>query len=245
MDLIKSDIQQRYDRIAEVELRGEGAYEVVGPAKAYFRSRKLQAALELGQFPPGSHLLEIGCSVGQFTLPLTRLGYRVTGIDLSRNSVEVAKQRAQQEGLLGVSFFVDDAESLRLFPADAFDGVVSFSTLRYLPRLDQSLKNIRRVLKAESRLVADFPNRWCPWFYLKPWVGSEPHPHDHWFTRSQLLSLLSQAGFRNGRARGLLFTPTVAPGPWLWLFKGIDRVAEPMPGIQNLAGLWMVSAEKP
>ncbi len=242
---IKAEIQRRYDRFSEREFRGQGTYEEVSPAKAYFRSRKLQAALELGAFPPGSHLLEIGCSVGQFSLPLARRGYRMTGIDLSPHSVEVAKRRARQEGLDRASFFIDDAESLDLFPSNAFDGAVSFSTFRYLPRVDRALRSARRVLKPGGRLVADFPNRWCPWFYLKQVLGSEPHPHDHWFTEPQLLSLLAQSGFQNSRARSFLFTPTVAPASWLWLFKGIDRIAEPIPGIRRMAGIWIVSAEKP
>lgn len=243
-DEAKAGIQARYDRRAEAELSGVGLFEPVNRAKAYFRGRKLHAALALGRFLAGGRLLEIGCSVGQLTVPLAAHDYQVCGVDLSPASVEVARRRAEAQGVTGVTFVTGDAEDLSQFPDGRFDGVVSFSTLRYVANLPRALLEIHRVLKPGGTAVVDFPNRWCPWFYLKPWLGSERHPHDHWFAETALQRLFVQTGFHDIRIRSLLFTPTVAPARLVPLFRGFDWIGEHTPGLKRLAGILMVAAGK-
>lgn len=240
----KAQVQARYDRRARTQLDGAGAFEPVSPAKAYFRARKLSTALAINRFPAGGTILEIGCSIGQFTVPLTRAGYQVCGMDLSPNSIELARRQVVAQGVTAARFVVGDAEDLSQFSDRQFDGVLSFSTLRYVEQLSRALREIYRVLKLGGTVVLDFPNRWCPWFYLKSWLGSEAHPSDHWFARTTLQRLFTEAGFRDVRIKPLLFTPTVASARLLPLFRGVDWIGERTPGLRSLAGILMVTAEK-
>lgn len=245
MEKNKLQVQQRYDEHASGEITGKGLFEVATPAKSYFRARKLSVALELGRFCRGSRLLEIGCSVGQYTFPLIQQGYRVEGVDLSPQSVAVARQRVLQRGLPEAQFHVGDAENLDRFGADSFDGAVSFSTLRYLSDLPKGLLEIRRVLKPGGRVIADFPNRWCPWFYVKQWLGSDAHPNDHWFSKPELRRLFERAGFRHIEIRNILFTPTVAPERLLPFFRRVDSIGERLFPLRPFAGILMIAANKP
>ena len=44
-------------------------------------------------------ILDIGCGPGFFTINLSKLGHDVTGIDISREMVMVAKENAEEQGL--------------------------------------------------------------------------------------------------------------------------------------------------
>jgi 2-polyprenyl-3-methyl-5-hydroxy-6-metoxy-1,4-benzoquinol methylase len=51
-------------------------------------------AVEISRLiPPGSTILEIGCNDGILLSPLSKLGFKVQGIDMSKNIVEIAKDK--------------------------------------------------------------------------------------------------------------------------------------------------------
>ena len=50
---------------------------------------------------PGAHFLDVACGSGQLALIAAREGLEVTGVDIARNLVERARERAQAEGLSG------------------------------------------------------------------------------------------------------------------------------------------------
>ncbi len=55
---------------------------------------------------PG-RLLDMGCGRGRHAIPFAKRGYDVTGVDLSKRSIESARQRARKEGV-DISFLVAD-----------------------------------------------------------------------------------------------------------------------------------------
>lgn len=253
--VIKKEIQAQYDdlgertrkRVAEIQdpTRLWRLVEGDRPALAYFRKRKIEAALELGSFPQRSALVEVGCGTGDYSLLLARAGYRMTGVDLSSKSVEAARAKASILGVSGASFVVSDAEALNEIPADSADGVVSFSALRYVPDVRQAFLAIRRVLKANGAAVVDFPNRFCPWFrLLKTHFGVEHHIHDQHYSTREIVTLMREAGLVDVTARRILFTTYVLPAGLLPLFRVIDWVGERTPGISQTAGIIMVKGRK-
>lgn len=69
--------------------------------------------------PPKAHILDIGCGTGRHSIELTKRGYQVTAIDISRRMLAEAERRAQQEGV-NVEWIRSDAaqfRSTRLFDA--------------------------------------------------------------------------------------------------------------------------------
>ena len=52
-----------------------------------------------GKIPPGSDVLEIAPGPGYFAIELARLGdYQLTGLDISKSFVEIARKNAGQAG---------------------------------------------------------------------------------------------------------------------------------------------------
>ena len=253
---IKQAMQDRYDGFAErvakevetIESAAElwRVAEGARPALAYFRRRKLETALRLGRFRPGSAILDVGCATGDYTFLLARMGFRMTGADLSPKSTETAKTKADRLGIRDIRFVTSDAERLAEFPDQAFDGAVSFSALRYVPNLEQALAAIHRVLKPGAAAVLDFPNRYCPWFtLLKNRLGVETHFHDHQYSRSEISRMFTRVGFASVETRVILFTSYLTPAPLLPAFQLVDVIAERIPGLNQTAAIIMAKGVKP
>ncbi|MBE5793564.1 MAG: class I SAM-dependent methyltransferase [Clostridiales bacterium] len=56
---------------------------------------------------------ECACGTGSLTIPLARLGYQMTGVDLSQDMLFEASQKARKEGV-GIPFVKQDMRQLRL-----------------------------------------------------------------------------------------------------------------------------------
>lgn len=117
-----------------------------------------QLALQGGA--PGA-LLELGCGTGRHAIELGRLGYRVTGVDLSSGMVEQAAARAaalSENERRNLSFRVGDVRSVRV--EGKFDTVVSlFHVMSYQTTDDDlraAFKTVAHHLKPGGLFLFDF-----------------------------------------------------------------------------------------
>lgn len=91
----------------------------------------------------GDSLLDLQCSIGTRTLSWARAGATVTGVDISGESVRVARELAAAAGLADDATFVranvyDLPEAIPEPPDGGYDTVVSnFGVLCWLPDLDR------------------------------------------------------------------------------------------------------------
>jgi len=100
-----------------------------------------------------STVLDVGTGTGRAAIALARRGARVTGVDASREMLDVAERRAHEAGV-AVAFLRGDAHALD-FPDRTFDAVVCLRVLMHTPDWRQSLAELCRV--ASGRIVFDYP----------------------------------------------------------------------------------------
>jgi SAM-dependent methyltransferase len=211
-------------------------------ASHYFLDRKVETALAMAGAGREARVLEVGCSFGHQTFLLAPRFAHVTAVDLSPESIALARRRAERWKVPNVRFDVADAESLTGLADASFDLVMSFSTLRFCPSPARALREFRRVTRSGGRLVADFPNADCPWYGpVKRSLGITPHIHDRLFRASEVHELLKEAGWSDVRTRNILFTSKRVPETWLPVFRWIDRIGERLPGVRGWAGIVMAS----
>jgi SAM-dependent methyltransferase len=92
---------------------------------------------------PGAQFLDVGCGSGQLALIAARDGLKVTGVDIARNLVERAQERALAENL-SARFEEADAEALP-FEDSSFDIVASLVGAMFAPRPESVAEELLRV----------------------------------------------------------------------------------------------------
>lgn len=96
-------------------------------------------------------VLDIGCGTGFFSGLLARMGYQVTGIDLTAEMIAQARAFAEAEGF-DATFAVGDAEALA-FDAETFDVVIARNVTWTLPHVEQAYAEWLRVLRPGGLLL--------------------------------------------------------------------------------------------
>ena len=99
----------------------------------------------------GKRVLEVGFGTGTDLLQFARAGARVTGLDLTPRSIEIARQRFAIYGLQG-EFLIGDGEQLS-FPDESFDVVYSFGVLHHTPDTAGAVKEVHRVLRKGGEAI--------------------------------------------------------------------------------------------
>jgi len=111
--------------------------------------------LLLPHLPEQAKVLDLCCGTGQIMQKLLAKGFRVTGLDLSENMLEFAKQNASSG-----NFVVDDARSFSV--SSTFQGVYStHSSLNHIlnfHELTNVFQNVYNALVENGIFVFDMPS---------------------------------------------------------------------------------------
>jgi len=102
-------------------------------------------------------VLDVGCGGGLACEMLTQSGANVSGIDLSENSIKVAKEHASQSQL-EIDYRQGFAENLP-FESNTFDVVLCFDVLEHVSSLKSVISEIDRVLSKGGIFLFDTINR--------------------------------------------------------------------------------------
>jgi ubiquinone/menaquinone biosynthesis C-methylase UbiE len=161
----------------------------------------------LGRLPrlaAGSRVLDVGAGIGTFlALARDQAGWVASGTEISRQAVQLARQRH------GLELLVGQFEEMSL-PAATFNLITLWHVLEHVPSPTRLLQACHRVLVPGGWLVIAVPNdeapRWrlehlkarlrgrIPARYQPLSPGAEIHLSH--FSRTVLAQLLSRQGFR-------------------------------------------------
>ena len=112
-------------------------------------------------------IIDIGCGTGRHAIELAKRGYNVTGVDLSENQINRAKEKAQEAGV-EINFQTQDARNL---PFDGqFDLAImlcegGFSLMETDEMNFEILKNATKALKGKGKLIFTALNGLFPLFH--------------------------------------------------------------------------------
>jgi 2-polyprenyl-3-methyl-5-hydroxy-6-metoxy-1,4-benzoquinol methylase len=110
----------------------------------------------------GKKVLEIGCGIGTGSIDFAKHGAQVTAVDLSENSLNLARKRAQVFGLEDrIRFVQADAERLSEFVApEPFDLIYSFGVIHHTPHPELVMAQLPKYFKPDTTVKIMVYNRW-------------------------------------------------------------------------------------
>jgi ubiquinone/menaquinone biosynthesis C-methylase UbiE len=104
------------------------------------------------QIPAGASVLEVAPGPGYFAIELAKLGaYHITGLDISRTLVEIARAKAAEAGV-NIDFRQGDAAHMPL-AAESFDFLLCRAAFKNFTEPLPALKEMYRVLKPGGRAL--------------------------------------------------------------------------------------------
>ena len=109
--------------------------------------RRFQEAVRAisGHLRPGSRVLEIAPGPGYLAVELAKAGYSVTGLDISRSFVDIARQNAVKAGVV-IDFRVGNASAMP-FAAESFDFLVCMAAFKNFTDPLGAINEMYRVLE--------------------------------------------------------------------------------------------------
>ena len=169
----------------------EESYDKMGEQYHNFRDNE-KFKNELEKFtellPSLGRILDAGSGVGipvsQF---LVKKGFRVTGVDISKKMIDLAKENVSEAVFHQRNILELD------FPNDSFDGIICVYTLWHIPRANHSsiIGNFHRMLKDNGILVLNtgtYESEGMSEFFGEPMLWSTNNP-------KKTLAFVKEMGF--------------------------------------------------
>ncbi|MBK5113971.1 MAG: methyltransferase domain-containing protein [Candidatus Heimdallarchaeota archaeon] len=141
------------------------------------------------RLPVGARVLDAGCGAGEPTTRLLSEKFKVTGVDISKKQIEIAR-----ENLPFCEFIWQDMTTLT-FPDDYFDGLISFYAIPHIPREEHKglLENLYRMLKSNGIALLCFGTSDDPGTVVDDFFGVKMYWSS--FDAGTNIEMLKEVGF--------------------------------------------------
>ena len=100
----------------------------------------IQNLISFLELPINSSILDLACGKGRHSVTLNKLGYNVTGVDLSESSIKEAKKFSKE----GLNFAVQDMREP--IPSKKFNAVFNlFTSFGYFDTYEDNIKTLKAI----------------------------------------------------------------------------------------------------
>ncbi|MDB5406019.1 MAG: ubiG [Rhodospirillales bacterium] len=161
----------------------------------------------------GLRLLDVGCGGGLLAEPMARLGFAVTGIDATPETIATARIHAEQSRL-AIDYRAVPVEDLAR-SGEMFDVVLAMEIVEHVADLDAFLDATAAVLNPGGMLVVATLNRTTKAYllavvgaeYVLRWLPRGTHEWSKFIRPSELAAGLRRNGLRAEEMTGVSYNP--------------------------------------
>jgi 2-polyprenyl-3-methyl-5-hydroxy-6-metoxy-1,4-benzoquinol methylase len=150
---------------AQVRYFERAGKEAMKPVDSQYVRRQVDELVRFSGLVAGAHVLEVGCGMGRYTLPLARRGFSVDGIDLSQSLLD--RLDSHNAGRLPLELYCLDVVEAPERLGRRYDAVVGFFILHHLHDLDVSFEAIARLVRPGGMVAFLEPNPLNPLYYVQ------------------------------------------------------------------------------
>jgi len=113
---------------------------------------------------PQNIILDAGCGICNFIIPLSANSKFIYGIDTSAESIKICKRRLKENNISNVDLEISSIIDLK-FENNTMDKILCYSVFQYLnyDETIQTIKEFKRVLKNDGLLILGFLNGSSPY----------------------------------------------------------------------------------
>ena len=168
-----------YDTLGEKWYTADDDPVALLRAESKIKCKWVEEKLEKNGIKKDQTILDVGCGAGFISNHFSRAGFSVTGLDISQESLQVAKRYDQSNS---VNYVHGNAYSLP-FQSGSFDIITSMDFLEHVTDPKQAIFEMARVLRPGGYLFFHTFNR-NPLSYLLvikavEWFVKNTPPHMH------------------------------------------------------------------
>ncbi len=186
-----------------------------------------------------SPVLDWGCGHGQMSSMLVERGVTVESSDYREGEAP----RVIDLPFPGLRAYLSGDPVALPFEDGRFAAVLALGVLEHVEKPEQSLRELRRVLRPGGRLyIYKLPNRHSYLEAIAKRLGFYYHgalPHDRVYDARSAAAIVSGAGFRVERVRHTNMLPLTVSGALVWRLTGaiwaLNRLLALVPGLNLLS----------
>ena len=212
----------KFDSVAQIwwDLKGEmGTLHVINPLRTKFIVEKLSVT--------NPKVLDVGCGGGILAEALAKTGGRVTGIDLSQESIKAAIYHAKTQNL-PIDYRIISAEEIAQAEPESFDVVTCMEMLEHVPEPEKVIAACAKALKPGGHIFFSTINRTPKSLFAVIFVGEYilrllprgTHTYSKLICPQELKDWSAKNGLKFLRLASLIYNPITKK------FKVADEVED-------------------
>ena len=159
-------------------------------------------------------ILDIGCGGGLLCEPLSRLGAEITGIDASKNNIEVAKLHSKEMNL-NINYINCAPENFNF--KNKFDVILNMEVIEHVSNVEIFIQNCSKLTRENGIMFVATINRNLKSYlfailgaeYILRWLPIGTHDWNKFLTPEELKMVTNKNNFSTDEVIGMKFNPLI------------------------------------